>query len=103
MSENRALDVEILLYANKHKGYQRDLLKLSSHVKIRSIESLISALKNLEEENFLVTDPRIWRLTAKGEATASVIETSQRNHMHLLLLCVALCVVLVLTIVVKNL
>ncbi len=103
MSQNKSLNVKILLYANKHKDDQRDLLKLSKQLKIRSPEGFICALKQLEEENFLVSDPRIWKLTAKGETTASVIETSKKNHLYLILLCVALCVALILTIVVKNL
>ncbi len=103
MSQNKALDVKILLYANKHEGDQRDILKLSKQLKLPSPEGFICALKQLEEENFLVSDPRIWRLTVKGETTASIIETSRKNYLHLLLLCVALCVALILTIVVKNL
>src|SRR5574341_1892616 len=102
MSQNKALDVKILLYANKHKGDQRDLLKLSKQLKIRSQEGFIRSLRNLEEEKFLVTDSQIWQLTAKGETTASVIENSKKNHLYLLLICVALCVALILTIVIKN-
>jgi hypothetical protein len=103
MSQNKALDVKILLYASKHKGDQRDLSKLSKQLKIRSSEGFIYTLKQLEEENFLVSDPRIWRLTAKGETKATVMETSQKNHLHLILICVVLCVALFLTIVAKNL
>ncbi len=103
MSQNQALDLKILLYANKHKDDERDLLKLSRQLKIRSPGILVSTLKLLEEENFLVSDPRIWRLTAKGETTASIIENSHKNHLILLLLCLTLCVTLILTIVVKDL
>ncbi|GEM_PF-5126556 len=102
MSQNKTLDIKILLYAYRHKGDQRDLLKLSRQLKIRLSEGFLRSLRNLEEEKFLVADPQIWRLTVKGETTASVIETSQKNYLHLLLLCVALCVAIILTIVVKN-
>lgn len=102
MSQNKALDVKILLYANKHKGDRRDLLKLSKQLKAPSAEGIICALEQLEEKNFLVSDSRIWRLTAKGETTASIIETSRKNHLYLLLLCVVFCVALILTVVAKN-
>ncbi|MCX9073973.1 MAG: hypothetical protein OIN88_04855 [Candidatus Methanoperedens sp.] len=77
--------------------------RLSKQLKIRLSEDLMSSLRQLEEEKFLVSDPRIWKLTARGEAAAFVLESSQKKHLYLLLFCLPLCVVIVLTILAESL
>lgn len=101
MSGNEALDNKILRYAYKHNGSQRDLLTAYKQLKVRSVEDVLRSLSYLEEEKFLVSDPQIWKLTAKGEAVAFAIEVSRKKHLYLLLLCVPLCVIIVLIILVK--
>ena len=103
LRQNKALDTKILMYAYKHKDNERDLSKLSKQLKIRLSEDLMSSLRQLEEEKFLVSDPRIWKLTARGEAAAFVLESSQKKHLYLLLFCLPLCVVIVLTILAESL
>lgn len=102
MSGNEALDNKILTYAYKHNGSQRDLLTAYKQLKARSVEDILRSLSYLEEEKFLVSDPQIWKLTAKGEAAAFAIEISRKKHLYLLLLCVPLCVIIVLIILAKN-
>ncbi len=100
--QNTALDIKILMYAYKHNGSQKDFAKLSKKLEIRSSEDFIRSLRYLEEEKFLVSDPQIWRLTAKGDATAFVIGSSRKNYLYLLL-CLPLCVVIIFTIIIKIL
>jgi len=103
LRQNKSLDTKIFMYAYKHKDNEKDLLKLSKQLKIRLSEDLMSSLRQLEEEKFLVSDPRIWKLTARGEAAAFVLESSQKKHLYLLLFCLPLCVVIVLTILAESL
>jgi len=103
LRQNKSLDTKIFMYAYNHKDNERDLLKLSKQLKIRLSEDLMSSLRQLEEEKFLVSDPRIWKLTARGEAAAFVLESSQKKHLYLLLFCLPLCVVIVLTILAESL
>jgi len=103
LRQNKSLDTKIFMYAYKHKDNEKDLLKLSKQLKIRLSEDLMSSLRQLEEEKFLVSDPRIWKLTARGEAAAFVLESSQKKHLYLLLFCLPLCVIIVLTILAESL
>ncbi len=83
LSRNTALDFRIITYAYRHRGCRKDLMNLSKQLKLRSSEDFIHYLSHLEEEKFLISDPQIWRLTAKGEAAAIAIESSQKDYLYL--------------------